>query len=90
MREKHPEKVLLCLRDREHDYKTDVELGADMFVSELKTGLLRLLKRWESACYGSCTSLTLYYNGRQLKDNETPASLGIWDGSELQFHAGGV
>lgn len=87
MKKDHPERLLLSLRDQSSNFASDAELPADMEISRLSVGLLRLLRQYEGSRYGHCTTLTLYHEGRELQNGETLASLGLWDGSELQFRA---
>lgn len=85
MSEKHPKKLLVSLQDRKSDYRTDAELPADMRISDLKEGILRMLKAFEYTRYGFGERLDLFCNDQTLEDSETLSSLGIWDGSKLQF-----
>lgn len=85
MSRNHPDRLLLSLRDCDSDFVSDVEIPADMEISRLSTGLLRLLQQYEGSRYAYSTVLTLYHNERKLESGQTPASLGLWDGSELQF-----
>ena len=83
MKAEIPETVLVCLIDERKNYKVDAELPSQMPGSELKTGLLRLLKKNEERLYLNSDSLIIRYNGSVLGDQETLASVGAWDGSEL-------
>ena len=83
MREDYPPKVIISLKDTTLDYSSDVELPSEMPIKDLSTGLIRLLRTYEPRKYAGCTSVDLWFGDEKLKDEQTLASIGAWDGSEL-------
>lgn len=73
--------VELCLPDM--DYRRDALLPSQMPISEIKIGLLRLLKGCEPKRFSKLSGISISYYGEQLPDDVTLASRGIWDGSVL-------
>lgn len=59
----------------------DMELPAFLPAAELCRKLAETLRAYRPELYGSVFQLTLRSGQRFLKENETLASLGIWDGS---------
>lgn len=79
-----PAKVLVELYAPTLDYRNDALLPSHMTVANLRIGLLRLLREKERRFF-KATNIMIFHNGKQLKDNDTLASLGIWDGSILEL-----
>ena len=82
---KIPEKVIVCLQDSVRNYRTDAELPSQMLIPDLRKGILALLKEYEPGKYAACTEISLSFNGSSLRDSQTLASQGIWDGSVLEI-----
>lgn len=78
-----PEKVIVELQLPDMDYQRDALLPSQMPISEIKVGLLRLLREREPKRFSKLGGISLSYCGKQLYDDATLASLGIWDGSIL-------
>lgn len=78
-----PNSVWVEIQFPDLDYKRDALLPTQMPISELKAGLLTLLKNRESRRFSKIESISILYNGKVLPDDATFASKGIWDGSVL-------
>lgn len=78
-----PDFIWVELQLPDMDYQRDAILPSQMPISELKAGLLKLLKECEPKRFSKLRSISISYCGNQLPDDETLASQGIWDGSVL-------
>ncbi len=82
-----PEKVIVCLNDEVRGFARDAELPSRMPFEELRKGLLKLLRSKEPAYYAGCERLEISYEGVQVGDRQTLASIGAWEGSRLALYA---
>lgn len=78
-----PDLIWVELRLPDMDYQRDALLPSQMPISEIKVGLLRLLRECEPKRFSKLGGISISYCGKQLPDNVTLASQGIWDGSVL-------
>lgn len=81
-----PSKVLVSMTDNKNRYATDIELPSQMRINELTKGILRLLKEFEPTIYSGYDSAELWVDNLKLRDDQTLASAGIWDGSEISLN----
>ncbi len=81
-----PSSVLVTISDKSSNYKSDFELPSQMFVKDLATGILRMLRTFEPRKYAGRVSVDLWVGETKLKDEQTLASAGVWDGSEITLH----
>ena len=81
-----PSSVLVTITDIANNYKSDFELPSQMLIKDLTMGILRLLREFEPKKYAGRTSVDLWVGEKKLKDDQTLASAGVWDGSEITLH----
>lgn len=90
-----PKRVIVRVKDCEfEDFCQDFELPTRMPIRDLSKGILKLLKvygpngEWDKESrYAKKISLSLFYNEIKLQNDQTLASVGIWDGSVIGFRA---
>lgn len=79
-----PEKILVELKATILDYQKDALLPSQMKISDIRKGLLRLLRAKEKR-FSKVQELSIDYNRERLPDEKTLAECGIWDGSILEL-----
>ena len=82
MQQNYPENVIITVRSKSLKQEVDVRLPADSTVESWLPELAWVLNEYRRAHLDPCT-LTVFYNGRKLRPNDTLASVGAWDGSVL-------
>lgn len=65
--------------------KIDFELPAFLPVSELCPKLLETLKGMAPQEYIRVHKIEIWWNGKKMKENDTLAAQGAWDGSILEI-----
>lgn len=78
-----PEMFIVTVIFGSENYETDMELPAELPVSELCRKLLDVLKNLYEGEFAGWKSCVLEYDYRVLDDNETLMSAGVYDGSRL-------
>lgn len=78
-----PETIMVELHLPDMDYQRDALLPSQMPISDIKIGLLRLLRACEPKRFSRLGGISISYCGKQLPDDVTLASQEIWDGSIL-------
>lgn len=65
----------------------DLELPAFLPAKELKSKLLESFRVMDPGEFSMVSSLEIRWREQTLRDEETLAALGIWDGSDLEIVA---
>lgn len=78
-----PESFIVTLRTPTGGFEGDYELPANLPAERLIQLLLESLAQQEPRRFGSWQGLGLAWNGQKLRDGDTLADWGIWDGSIL-------
>lgn len=81
-----PNSVLVTITDKTNNYKSDFELPSQMLIKDLTMGILRLLRTFEPQKYAGKMSADLWVGDLKLKEDQTLASSGVWDASEITLH----
>ncbi len=81
-----PTSVLVTITDRANNYSSDFELPSQMLIKDLAMGVIRLLREDEPRKYAGKSTVDLWVGDEKLRDNQTLASSGVWDGSEISLH----
>lgn len=80
-----PQKVLVSVVDEKSHFFSDMELPTNMPISDLSRGILILLREYEPKKYFNCSFANLWVGDIKLKDTQTLASAGVWDGSTIRL-----
>ena len=80
-----PDKVIVSIADEENKFYADVELPTRMAIHNLSKGIVRLLREFEPLKYAGKTSANLWAGDTKLKEDQTLASAGVWDGSVVHL-----
>ena len=78
-----PEMFIVTVIFGSDNYETDMELPAELPVSELRRKLLDVLKYVYEGEFAGWKSCVLEYDYRILDDKETLMSAGVYDGSRI-------
>lgn len=78
-----PEMFIVTVIFGSDNYETDMELPAELPVSELRRKLLDVLKYVYEGEFTGWKSCVLEYDYHILDDKETLMSAGVYDGSRL-------
>lgn len=81
-----PDKVLVSVTDAESGISWDMELPTQMPAKELALGISRFLRENGKMPFRSSAGDRIWFHDRRLLDDDTLASLEIWDGSEITIH----
>lgn len=80
----NPERVIVTLVDRSGHSVGDYELPADAALREYEATLLMALAQLDGRRFGDWRQLHLEtLTGQAIRENDTLASRGIWDGGVL-------
>lgn len=82
MQQNYPENIIVTVRLKRLDLEADVRLPADSVFESWLPELTGVLNQYRGTHLDPRT-LTVSYNGRRLRANDTLAFLGAWDGSVL-------
>lgn len=82
MQQNYPENVIVTVRLKRLNLEADVRLPADSVFENWLPELTGVLNQYRNT-YLDPQALTVSYNGRELRSNDSLASLGAWDGSIL-------
>ncbi len=82
MKQEYPENVIVTVRLKGQNVEADIRLPTDSLFSHWLPELVAVLNQYCRTNLAART-LTVSYNGRELRSNDTLASLGAWDGSVL-------
>mgnify|MGYP002624932332 CR=1 FL=1 len=80
-----PENVIVTIKYKQYDFEKDMELPANIPISELLPFILTTLKEIDSKHFMRFEKIFLLFNGAELNPNSTLSSEGIWDGSILEL-----
>ncbi len=83
MRDAVPSKLFLCVKDFSSGKTFDMELPSNMPIKMLSQGIAKFLNASGMSTLSVAVDHEIWHNDRKLRDSETLASLGIWDGSEI-------
>lgn len=75
--------VLVTLIIKNSGIETDLSCPSNKPVKLLSEEILHLLREQYGSKMISVHSLNLEFNGRELSDHQTLASVGAWDGSYI-------
>lgn len=84
MEQNYPENVIITVRLTRENLEADIRLPAAGMVKNWLPELTWVLNKYRNT-YLEPRTLTISYNGRELRPNDTLASLGAWDGSVLML-----
>ena len=82
MQQNYPENVIVTVRLKRLDLEADIRLATDSIFENWLPELTWVLNQYRRTNLDPCR-LTVYFNGREVKSNDTLASLGAGDGSVL-------
>lgn len=79
------DKSIVTLKDNASGFCGDFELQTNTRIEELKGALNQALISSYPAQFAGSRGIDLIYQNAKLSDDETLASMGIWDGSVLEI-----
>jgi len=81
------EDVIVTVNISQPSATYDMELPAFMCLDELKKKVVETLRLMDIRKFATVREIELFYNGQSLRNNETLAGYGIWDGSSIEIRA---
>ncbi len=78
------ESVLVTVMLADTGEELDMELPAFLPAGELSRRLLETLRGYRPGRYEGAEGLSLVWRGRRLGEDDSLASVGIWDGSRIK------
>ena len=78
-----PDAFVATITNDERNFEEDMELPAEMPVSELCRQILMILKDIHEDIFPDWSSCCLECNNRMLKDDDTLLKAGAFDGSRI-------
>ena len=82
MQQEYPENVIVTVCSKRLNLEADIRLATDSTFENWLPELIWVLNEYCKTNLDPRT-LTVSYNGRELRSNDTLASLCVWDGSVL-------
>ena len=82
MQQNYPENIIVTVRLKLLNLEADVRLPSDSPFETWQPELIGVLNQYRGT-YLNPVAVSVCYNGRELRAEDTLASLGIWDGSIL-------